>query len=112
MVTRLHPCHTRPYLLDDPGALVSKHHRQACLEVPVCDVDVGVAQARVQVADQDLAVLRAVQVEFLDLDALARLVDNSGLSLHGASSMVMTSSHWQPVPTPDVQDLDIWPLSG
>ncbi len=85
MVTGLHPGHARPNLLDDPGALVAEHHRQACLEVPVRDVDVGMAQARVQVADQDLAVLRAVQVELLDLDALARLVDDGCLGLHRLS---------------------------
>src|SRR5579872_7157118 len=34
VVTGLHPGHTRPHLLDDPRALMAKHHRQACLEVP------------------------------------------------------------------------------
>src|SRR5260370_20322643 len=102
VVTGLHPCHARPHLLDDPGALVAKDHRQACLEVPVRDVDVGVAQARVQVADQNLAVLRPVQVELLDLDALTRLVDDGCLGLHRLSFGWLTPLTLPPRP-PHVQ---------
>src|SRR5580693_7179002 len=85
VVTGLHPGHAGTHLLDDPGALVAEHHRQARLEVAVRDVDVGVAQARVEEADQDLAVPRPVQVELLDLDALTRLVDHGCLGLHRLS---------------------------
>src|SRR5580693_649091 len=102
VVAGLYPCHARSHLLDDPGALVAKHHRQARLEVPVRDVDVGVAQARVQVADQDLTVLRPVQVELLDLDALARLVDDGCLGLHRLSFDWVTPLTLPPRP-PHVQ---------
>src|SRR3974377_516748 len=74
--TRGTPGPPPPVLLARPAAFVAEHHRHARWEVAVRDVDVGVAQARVQVADQDLAVPRAVQVELLDLDALARLVED------------------------------------
>jgi len=64
---------------------VTEHHGQPGREIAVRDVDVGVAQARVGVADQNLAVLRAVQVELFDLDALAGFVNDSGLGLHRRS---------------------------
>ena len=64
-------------------------HGQPSLEVPVGDVDVGVAQPCVGVADQDLALTGAVQVELLDLDRLAELVDNCGLGLHPCSSIAV-----------------------
>ena len=85
MVTGLHPGHARSDLLDDPRAFVAEHHGQPRREVAVGDVDVGVAQARVGVADEYLAVLRAIQVELFDLDALAWLVYDSGLGLHRRS---------------------------
>jgi len=85
VVTGLHARHARPDLLDDPRALVAEHHRQPRREIAVRDVDVGVAQARVGVADEDLAFPRPVQVQLLDLDALAGLVDDSGLGLHRRS---------------------------
>src|SRR5580704_13403940 len=85
VVTGLHAGHARPDLLDDPGTFVAQHHGQPRREIAVRDVDVGVAQARVGVADQNLTVLGAVQVELLDLDALTRLVDDSSLGLHRRS---------------------------
>src|SRR5690242_12492905 len=85
VVAGLHPGHARPDFLDDPGALVAEHHRQPRREVAVRDVDVGVAQARVGVADEYLAVLRAIQVELFDLDALTGLVDDCSLGLHRRS---------------------------
>src|SRR4029077_10822501 len=85
VVPRLHAAPPRPDLLDDPGAFVAEHHGQPRREVAVRDVDIGVAQARVGVADQNLAVLRAVQVELFDLDALAGLIYDSGLGLHRRS---------------------------
>jgi hypothetical protein len=44
-----------------------------------------VAEARVGVTDEDLAGLRSVQVQLLDLDALARLVDDGCLGLRRRS---------------------------
>src|SRR5690348_11119264 len=85
VVAGLDPGHARAGLLDDPGALVAEHHGQPRREVAVRDVDVGVAQARMGVADEYLAVLRAIQVELLDLDALTGLVDDCGLGLHRRS---------------------------
>src|SRR6266568_736006 len=85
VVAGLYPGHARPDLLDDPGALVAEHHGQPRREIAVRDVDVGVAQARVGVADEDLTFPRAVEVELFDFDALAGLVDDSGLGLHRRS---------------------------
>jgi len=45
-------------------------------------VDVRVAQAGVGVPDQDLTVLRSLEVEFLDLDRFARLIYDGGSGLH------------------------------
>ena len=90
MITRLHAGHARPDLLDDPGAFVAEHHGQPRRQVAVRDVDIGVAQARVGVADQNLAVLRAVQVELFDLDALAGFVYDSRLGLHRSSFGLVT----------------------
>ena len=61
---------------------MSEHHRQPRLQIAVGDVDVGMAQTCVGVADQNLTLPRPVEVELLDLDALARLVDDSGPGLH------------------------------
>ncbi len=58
-----------PDLLDDARALVAQHHRQPSLQVAVSDVHVGVAQTGVRVADEDLTLPGAVEVELLDLDA-------------------------------------------
>ena len=71
VVAGLDAGHAGPDLLDDPRALVAEHHRQPGLEVAVRDVDVGVAQTRVGVADQHLALLRSVEFQLLDLDRLA-----------------------------------------
>nr|WP_257909985.1 hypothetical protein [Janibacter limosus] len=75
-----------PTSLDDARTLVPEHHRQACLEVAVCDVDVGVAQAGVGVLDQHLTLARFVRGELLDLDALAGLDDDCCPGLHEVSS--------------------------
>src|SRR5690349_4694081 len=85
VIAGLDPRHARPGLLDDPGALVAEYHGQPRREVAVRDVHVGVAQARVGVADEYLAVLRAIQVELFDLDALTGLVDDCSLGLHRRS---------------------------
>src|SRR5208282_1008914 len=85
VITWRHARHAHPDLLDDPGAFVAQHHGQPRREIAVRDVDVGVAQACVGVADEDLTFPRPVQVQLLDLDALAWLVDDSGLGLHRRS---------------------------
>ena len=82
VVTGGDPGDARADLLDDPRALVAEHHRQPRREVTVHDVQVGVAQPRMGVADQHLPRLGAVEVELLDLDRLARLDDDRGLGLH------------------------------
>jgi hypothetical protein len=82
VVADLHARHARTDLLDDPRALVAEDHRQPGLEVAVRDVDIGVAQTRIRVADQDLTLLGSVEVELLDLDGLSELVHDGGLGLH------------------------------
>jgi hypothetical protein len=80
-----HAGHARPDLLDDPRTLMAEHHRKPRREIAVSDVNVGVTQARVGVADENLTLPRPVQVKLLDLDALARFVDDSGPCLHRRS---------------------------
>ena len=57
--------------LDDAGALVPADDRQAHRRVALLDVVVGVAQARREELDPDLAVLRVVQLKLGDLPRLA-----------------------------------------
>ena len=96
VVARLHARDAGADLLDDARALVAEDHRQAGLEVAVGDVHVGVAEPGVGVPDEDLALLRAREVELDDLDRLAGLVDDSSLGLHReTSSSTMDTSHMQ-----------------
>jgi hypothetical protein len=64
---------------------MSEHHRKPRREIAVSDVNVGVAQARVGVADENLTLPRTIEVELFDLDALARLVNDTGPGLHRRS---------------------------
>src|SRR5581483_2725537 len=82
VVARLHPAHAGADLLDDAGALVPPDDREAGDDVAVAEVLVGVAEPGSDVADEDLAVLRRVEVEFDDLPVLSELPENGGLRLH------------------------------
>jgi hypothetical protein len=68
-------------VLDD--ALVPEHHRQASGDLALHDVQVGVAQPGVRVPDQHLARARAVELDLLDLERAADLVQHGGGGPHG-----------------------------
>ena len=87
MVARLDPGDAGADVLDDSRALVAEHHRQAGLQVAVCDVHVGVAQPGVGVADQNLAVPWPVEIELDDFDRLAHLVHDCCFGLHRRGSL-------------------------
>ena len=55
MVAGLQPGDALADLLDDPGALVPAHHREARHDVAVPQMLVGVAQARGRITDEHLA---------------------------------------------------------
>ena len=101
-VTGRDPGHARPDLLDDSRALVPEHHGRPPSHIPGDEMEVGVAQARIGVADEDLSGLRPVEVEFLDLEALARFVEDGGPSLHRLS-FGGGSSPTLPLRSPNVQ---------
>src|SRR5579859_5075236 len=86
VVARRDPGHAGPDILDDARALVAEHHGQPRLKVAAHDVIVGMAQASVRISDQHLALTRTLEVQFLDLQPLAGLVDYGGLCLHRRSS--------------------------
>jgi hypothetical protein len=83
VVAGRHPGHAGADLLDDARALVAEHHREPALDVALHHVQVGVAQPGVGVPDQDLALLGAAELELLDLQRLAGLVDDGGDGFHG-----------------------------
>ena len=74
-------------LLDDARPLVAADHRIARRQVAIGEVEVGVAQARGGVLDQYLAFLGAVEVEFHDLEWLARVEQYGGFGFHGYFSL-------------------------
>ena len=82
MVTGLQPGDAFPYFLDDPGALVAAHDREAGHDVAVPQVLVGVAQSCGHIPDEYLARLGGIQVELGDLEVLAYPAQYRGLGLH------------------------------
>ena len=71
--------------LDDAGALVAQHEgpieREAA--VAVDDVQIAVADAGGNGADQHLAAPRLVDVDLLDRQRLVHLAEDGGCHLHG-----------------------------
>jgi hypothetical protein len=90
MIAGLDTCHAGPGLLDDVGCLMTEHHRDACRHVAVQKVDIGMAQPGVRVADQDLVLLRPVEVKFLDLHGFSDFAEHCGRRFHWLSSVVVT----------------------
>ena len=66
-------------------SLVAEDERELHRDVSGHDMQIGVAEAGVGEADQHLTVARAVEVQFLDLDASADLVQHRRLGLHRSS---------------------------
>ena len=82
MIAGLQPGDALADLLDDPGTLVPADQREPGHDVTVPQVLVGMAQARGDVADEHLARLGRVQVQFGDLEVLACPAQNRSSGLH------------------------------
>ena len=82
MVAHRDPADRGPDGLDHPGALVARDHRHPAGDLAGGQVQVGVAQAGVLVADPDLEGAGLVEVELLDLEGLARLDHDRCAGLH------------------------------
>ena len=71
--------------LDDAGALVAEHRRRVPRRVGAGGgVQVGVADAARGEPDEHLARLRLGELELLDLERRAELLENRGLDVHAA----------------------------
>src|SRR3954451_1824975 len=86
VIALLHARDTRPDLLDDPGALVTTDQREAGHDVAVAEVLVGVAEPGGDVADQDLVVLRLIEVELDHLPVGPDFGEHGTHGLHEVSS--------------------------
>src|SRR5581483_6902293 len=82
VVAGLDPADARPDLLDDAGTLVAPDEGEAGNDVAVAEVLVGVAEAGGDVADEDLTLLRRIEVKFDDFPVLPEFPENGGLRLH------------------------------
>ena len=82
MVTGRDPGDSGTHLLDHACAFVPEHHRQPTGDLALDDVQIRVAQPRVREPDEDFALLRAAELELLDLERFARFVHDSGRRLH------------------------------
>ena len=82
MVSRLKPDHPWADLLDDAGPLVPSHDGEPGNEISVPEVLVGVTESSRNVSDQDLALLRWVEIEIDDLPVLANTVEHRCCRLH------------------------------
>src|SRR5215470_13267250 len=82
VVAGLQPGDALADLLDDPGALVAAHDREARHDVAVPQVLVGVAQARGRITDEHLARLGRIEVELGDLEVLAHPAQDRSPGLH------------------------------
>src|SRR6266516_1172585 len=77
------PRHTGPDLLDHAASLVTEHGREEARRVaPAHGVGVRVADAGRDQADQALAGPRALEVDLVDHERLARLPADGGADLH------------------------------
>ena len=72
-------------VLDDAGAFVPADYRKATWQVAVGEMQIGVTQAGRGVVDENLALGRAVEVEFDDLEGLAQLEKYRGCGFHRES---------------------------
>ena len=82
-----------PTRLDDAGALVAEHAGRVAGRVGAGGgVEVGVADAAGDEADEHLAGLRLGEVELLDDEGLAELLEDGGTDLHAGIVRVKTVS--------------------
>jgi hypothetical protein len=89
VVAGLHERHALADRLDHPGALVAEHRRRVARRVGAGRrVQVRVADAARDEADERLAGLRLGQVELLHLQRAAELLQHRGADLHSLGSPV------------------------
>jgi hypothetical protein len=88
MVAGLDPADARPDLLDDAGTLVAPDDREPGDDVAVTEMLVGVAQTGGDVADEDFAFLRRVEIKLDDLPVLPELPEHRSLGLHWRNPLV------------------------
>src|SRR3954470_11968224 len=86
VVALLHARDTGPDLLDDAGALVTADQREAWHDVAMAQVLVGMAEPGGDVADQDLVVLRLIEVELDHLPVGPDFGEHGTHGLHEVSS--------------------------
>ena len=67
---------------DDAGAFVAENLREHRLREGVLEVDVGVAEPRCDDPDEDLVIPRAVEIDLLEREVVALLVDDRHGGLH------------------------------
>ena len=93
-----------PDLLDDPRSLVAEDRRRVAGGVGAGGgVEVGVADAAGGEADQDLARLRLGELDLLDGERLAELLEDRGAHLHlGESAVNFAASSEPPVASPSL----------
>ena len=78
--------HARPDPLDDSSPLVPEHARRVPRRVRTRRrVQIGVADAASGEPDEHLAVLRLCEVDLLDDERLAELLEDCGADLHARS---------------------------
>ena len=68
--------------LDDAGAFVAEDPREHRFGEGVLEVNVGVAEPRCDDPDEDLVVPRTVELNLLEREVVALLVDNRHGGLH------------------------------
>src|SRR5207245_6934152 len=82
-VSRADMRHARADLLDDPGAFVAEHHRPATpAERALCEMEIGVADARRRDPYEHLVVARRIELDLLDAHRPPRLVQHNRLNPH------------------------------
>ena len=98
MVPGRHERHVRADPLDDPGALVAEDARRVTGRVrPGRRVEIGVADAARGEPDEHLARLRLGEVELLDDERLAELLEHRCADLHVRQSLTQPSRYRVPV---------------
>ena len=86
MVAGCERCDLLAHTFDDAGALVPEHRRRVAGRVRTGGgVEIGVADAAGDEADEDLARLRLGEVELLHLERRAELLQDGGADPHPAA---------------------------
>jgi hypothetical protein len=79
MIADLRECHVRANLLDNPGRLMTHYNREIAGPLSANQVHIAVTDRGRGQANFDLALLRRIDLNFLDYKRLAKCVADSGL---------------------------------